>query len=192
VNWLKAIGERYRASADPIRAERRVELVVVVLALFLLLQLVHGFSRLAIISTPEAVAPTADSLRVIASLGQDTVAPEQNDEIRSRPLLWPGRRPATPTTVDAAAPARAKQQELNEIKLLGVFGAGETIGIIARVKDRTQRIRLGEEVAGWKLKSVEESGAVFAAGSRQKTIMLLPEPTDKAVKIKKRREMGGT
>jgi hypothetical protein len=191
VNWAKALGERYRASADPVRTERRIELIVVLLALLLILQLVHGAFRLAIISIPEAVAPTADSMHVVISIGQGIVTPELNNEIRSRPLLWPARRPGSPVSVDATAPAIAKQHELNEIKLLGVFGAGDTVGIIARVKDKTQRIRLGEVVAGWTLKAVEKTGAVFAAGSRQKTLMLLPEQIKQSEKTKKRRETGG-
>jgi hypothetical protein len=185
MSWLRALGERYRASADPILTERRIELVVVLLALLLILQLVFGASRLAMISTPEAVVPTADALQVLHSLGQNTVTAQQSNEIRSRPLLWPGRRSVAPAVGNVAGPALVKQQELHDIKLLGVFGTGDTIGIIARVKDKTQRIHPGEEVAGWTLKSVGKAEAVFAAGSRQETIILLPEQIDRADKVKK-------
>lgn len=188
MNW---IGERYRASGDPERTERRVELILVLLGLLLILQLVYGASRLAMISIPEPVAPTKDSLQVRNLLGQTTITPEQGNAIRSRPLLWPSRRPvaAAPVVVDEAANAR--KQALRDIKLLGVFGTGDTAGVIVRVKDKTLRVGLGEDVAGWTLASVGKTGAVFSMGSRQETLKLLPEQIGKADKQKKRIDTGG-
>jgi hypothetical protein len=179
VSSLGALIERYRAPADPLRTERRVELVAGLLALALVLQVAFGAARLAITVGPDAVPPSVDSLQVLRSLPLDAVTTEQSTEIRNRPLFWPTRRPAAPVAVDTAAPVSEKQQASNELKLLGVFGAGDTIGIIVRVKDSTRRIRLGEEVSGWKLKSVEESGAVVVSGSRQKTLQLLPNQVNK-------------
>lgn len=174
MTWLKAIGERYRVTADPLRTERRVELVAVLLTLLLILQVVIGASSLAIMSTPEEVLPTADSLEVIQSLGPEAVSAQQSNEIRNRPLLWPERRPVE-AIVEVAETQKAGQQSLKGVKLLGVFGEGDSVGIIVLVKDKTSRIRLGEEVTGWKLESVASYEAVFTSGTGQKKVTL-PQP----------------
>jgi hypothetical protein len=187
MTWLRALTERYREAADPLRLERRFELVLLLLALLLILQLLYGFIRLALMATPAALDPAADSMEVFAPLGSATVTAAQSNEIRNRPLLWPGRRPIE-AVVEVAAAKSEKQQKFTGIKLVGVFGAGDSAGIIAQVKKKTRRIRLGEELAGWTLQSVGENEAVFTAGSRQEKIILLPESINSAGKVNKRSE----
>jgi hypothetical protein len=89
---------------------------------------------------------------------------------------------------ELAEESNAKQQELEGIKLVGVFGEGDSAGIIARVKDKVRRIRLGEELAGWRLESVGRNEAVITNGSRQEKVILLPESVNSAGKANKRSE----
>ena len=173
MTWLKTFTGRYREAANPLRLERRFELALLLLALLLILQVLYGFIRLALLSTPAALEPAADSIKVIAPLGTDTVSAAQSNEIRNRPLLWPGRRPVE-GVVEVTASKSEKQQNFKEIKLVGVFGAGDSAGIIAQIKKKTQRIRLGEELAGWTLESVGKKEAVFTAGSRREKVILRP------------------
>jgi hypothetical protein len=187
VSWLKSLVERYRAAANPLRMERRFELVLLLLALLLILQLLYGVVRLALMSAPPPLVPPADALQVVSAIGLDTVTAEQSNEIRNRPVLWPGRRPVEAVT-ELAEESNVKQQELEGIKLVGVFGEGDSAGIIARVKDKVRRIRLGEELAGWRLESVGRNEAVITNGSRQEKVILLPESVNSAGKANKRSE----
>jgi hypothetical protein len=177
VNWLAAVSARYRVTSDPLRTERRIELVVVALALLCMLQLIYGATRLAFISAPEPVPPSEDSLRVMNAMELAAVTAELSNEIRQRPVLWPERRPAG-AVAEIAEPLKASQQQLKEIKLLGVFGEGDSVGIIAQLKDKTQRIHVGEDVSGWTLESVRANEAVLTQGKRRETLTLYPSPQE--------------
>ncbi|MDG1945929.1 MAG: hypothetical protein P8J17_16840 [Halioglobus sp.] len=193
MSWLRAIKDRYRVGIDPLRTERRIEVVVILLLLVLLLQLAYGAARLAILSTPAPILPATDSLEVMSSIPRGKVTARQRSEIRSRPLFWTSRRPA-----DAVANA-AELQELKELKehtfegirLLGVFGAGESVGIIAQVKGKPRRVLLGEKIDGWTLEAVAGNDAVFVAGSRREKATLQPETVKSAVQTRNPRARRG-
>lgn len=186
MKWLRALGSRYRVASNPLRLERRFELALLLLVLLLILQLAYGLLRLGLLSAPAALEPTVDSLQVVAIPGLDAVTAEQSNEIRSRPLLWRERRPVEEVEEVVASEAD-DPKEFKVIKLVGVFGAGDSAGIIARVDEQgTRRVRLGEDVAGWTLESVENNEVVITAGSRQEKLVLLPELSDSADKDKKR------
>ena len=129
-----------------------------------------------------------NGLQVIPSLGLNAVTAAQSNEIRNRPVLWPDRQPIE-AVAEIAAETNGKPREFKDIKLVGVFGAGDSAGIIVRVKDKVRRIQLEEELAGWRLESVGENKAVFTAGSRQEQLILLPESTNAAGKVNKRSEL---
>ena len=46
MSWLGAIRQRYAVSTDPLRTQRKIELVLLLLALLLCLQLTFGGERL--------------------------------------------------------------------------------------------------------------------------------------------------
>ena len=64
----QALRDRYSVSAGPLRTQRRIELVALVLGLLICLQLIFGFVRLAVATGPGAIDPAADSLQVAAVL----------------------------------------------------------------------------------------------------------------------------
>jgi hypothetical protein len=61
---------------------------------------------------------------------------------------------------------------LEGVKLQGVFGSGDTAGIIALVKDKKQRILLGEQLRGWTLDSVSPDRVVLISDGRRQELFL--------------------
>lgn len=189
LNFLPA---RYRESADPLRTERRVELLMLLFILLLGLQFAYSASRVALVSVPEAIVPAADSLQVASAVGTDTVSASQSKEIRNRPLFWAGRRPVKVVTVDSSATDEAQAGEIDGIQLLGVFGGGDSAGIIALVGEKQRRVLVGEKVSGWRLASVTANEAQFTAGVRRRSLVLLPGAPAVAAPKKTRKNRSGS
>jgi hypothetical protein len=178
-----SVRDRYRVRVNPLLAERRIEFVILLLGLLLILQLVYGGAYLALLSTPDVVLPAADSLQVSSSQPRKTITSQQSNEIRDRPLLWVARRPVVASSVSAAE--SPKPAEFKGFKLVGLFGTGDAVGVIASSKGKTQRLGIGGTLDEWTLKSVGVNEAVFSSGSRQETLVLQPASmtsTDKAKK----------
>lgn len=171
---LQAILERYRVSADPLRTQRRIELVAIALGLLLCLQLAFFGVRLATLRAPEPLAPAADSMRVPLVLSPDTVAADERGEIVARPLFWSSRRPASTGEDEEEPPPVAGAGPLRDVKQVGIFGSGDDAGIIALVKGKKRRILLGETVNGWTLESIRSTESQFSNGERSETLTLEP------------------
>ena len=174
--WLS---ERYSVATQPLRTERRIEIVVIMLLLALLLQFIVGVASLGLQSSPEAIAPAPDTLQLVVFPDRVAVSAAQSNEIRSRPLLWPGRRPEA-SVVELSEITTEKASNLSEMSLAGVFGAGDSAGIIVRVKGKSRRLRPGDELAGWTLESVAAKEAVLKNGNRRETLVLKPAVAPRA------------
>lgn len=174
MTWWGKLSGRYRVAANPLRTERHIELVAVVLALMLSLQLVYSGVGLLLAPAVDAVPPAVDVLQIKQVHGPALVASGESDEIRSRPLFWRSRQPLEAGSGDAvtAQEAGAETGQLKEVKLLGVFGSGDTAGIIALVKGEKRRILQGESVLGWKLDAVEPNRIVLLDGEQRKELVL--------------------
>ena len=170
MSWLRAMASRYRVSDDPLRTVRKIELLVLLLAALLCLQLGYSTFRFMTLAAPVPVVPAADSLHVPAVRGLALVSAEERNEIVGRPLFWASRRPLE--VVAKLQDPKAISGELKDIKLVGLFGSGEQAGIIALVKGKKQRILLGDTVEGWTLKSVQPSELVVSNGKRTETLVL--------------------
>ncbi len=170
MKWLSALRARYRVTEDPLRTVRRIELAALLLGLLLCLQLVYGGFSLATLAPPAAVEPAADSLQVPAVRGPVVLAAGDRNEIITRPLFWSSRRPVS--EVATLADARGKSGELKDVKLVGVFGSGKQAGVIALVKDKKQRILVGESLEGWTLESIQGGETVFSSGARRESLKL--------------------
>lgn len=172
IGW-RALRDRYTQSADPLRTQRRLELAVLLLGLFICLQLVAGFVGLAVSAGPDPIEPAADSLRVPAVSAPAEVAAAERNEIISRPLFWVGRRPVEAVAAIAEPEtARGSGKELKEVKLVGLFGGGDTVGAIVLVKGKKQRILRGETLEGWTLDAIGLSEAEFTRGARRESLNL--------------------
>lgn len=173
MSWLHSVLGRYRASADPLRTQRRIELIAVILAVLLGIQLAYGGVRLAIQGAPVPVEPAADSVRVPAVRTLEVVSAQDRNEIIGRPVFWPGRRPVDPVALrEDVQSGQEEVGELREVKLVGVFGTGAEAGIIALVNGKKRRILLGESIAGWKLDSINAIGGQFSNDGRRETLTL--------------------
>tara|TARA_R110001599_G_scaffold145321_1_gene327635 strand:- start:92849 stop:93559 length:711 start_codon:yes stop_codon:yes gene_type:complete len=179
VSWLQSIGQRYRVSEDPLRTLRRIELVALLLVVLLCLQLIFGAIILAATTGPDAVSPAADSLQVPPVIGPAVVDPDERNEIISRPLFWSGRQPSSAEGSGGEKPPR-EAEKLQGVKLVGVFGSGERLGIIALVKDQKRRILVGESLDGWTLETIASDEIVLTNGERSETLKLQRGEVSKA------------
>ena len=175
MTWLSTVRERYSVTTNPLRSERKIELIALLLGLVLCFQVLYSGIRYAQIPEFDAVAPAQDALTISQIRALAGVSTGQSEQIRSRPLFWESRRPVEPVAVtDKAEDSRVKKEgKLKDVTLLGVFGGGATAGIIVKVKDKKRRILLGEEIEGWTLESVQANKVVFSAGGRTKKLQLL-------------------
>jgi hypothetical protein len=166
--------DRYRGNSEPLRTERRFELILVLAILLLCLQLIYSGLRLLLFAGPGAVSPSPDSLVVGDILQRGTVSAEQSEEIQSRPLFWVSRRPTEQLGASGNTDEPGgKASDIKGVKLLGIFGSGESAGVIALVNDQKQRILQGEELEGWTVESVEPNRVVLISGERRTELVLL-------------------
>ena len=173
MSLLVRLRERYSPVHDPLRTERSMELVALVCTLVLLLVLIYLSLRLTFLAEPESRSPAPGSLKVAAADFGEPLTADMRNQIISRPVFFPSRRPldvvAPPVVVDKAA---ASKNELAKVKLLGVFGGGDSAGVILLVEGTKQRLIVGESVKGWTLKSVDLNEAKFSSGGKQETLVL--------------------
>jgi len=169
---LSRLADRYRVQQDPLRSERRIELACLVLALVLLLQLVWVAARALVPPSPAPVEPAASSLTVADQLARRAVGTQASADLRERPLFWEGRR-AVAATDSRVLPAQTRRApRLEGVRLLGVFGAGDSGGIIALVENQQQRVRVGEQLSGWTLQAVSADGATLVNNGETETLGL--------------------
>lgn len=174
MNIKSMLASRYAVAGNPLMTERRIELLVLLLALLFVIQLLYGFVRLQFLSEPEPIVPSSESLEFTGMVSVTVVDAQQALEIVSRPLFWPSRRPIlTPDDAGNIAQEEAAQAgELAKIKVLGIFGGGQSAGVIALVKDKKRRILLNDEAMGWTLQSVEPGRAVFTNNGKTQELQL--------------------
>jgi hypothetical protein len=181
VNGLKSWVTRYQVQQNPLKTERRIELAVLVLLVLLLFSAVLGGFRLVASNEPDPVFPSADSLAVQALQLDTGLTAEQAAEILNRPLFWQSRRPLVPPPKVVAKPKPKAAKKLAGVNLLGVYGAGDGLGLIATVDGVFSRINKGQSVKGWKFSGYEEGAAVFVSGGKKSVLPL--EQTTPSVKI---------
>jgi type II secretory pathway component PulC len=174
VSWLRG---RYGVQADPLRTERRVEAVALIVVVLLLLQVLWGLYRLASPATLEPVVPSADSLEVAPLAGVLPVTPEESEAIRLRPLFWVSRRPEALADASEASSSQSSSKDaakgLDGIKLAGVFGAGSDAGIIVmNNKGKKQRLTVGQSLNGWRLDAVESTRVTLTSAGREAQLSL--------------------
>jgi len=173
--------DRYRSLANPLKTERSVELcLLVVVALFIVLLLVGGLRGL-LFSGPEPVYPREASLAVQPITPAPQLTAEQRNQISGRPLFWSSRKPLDAAVSEELAGSGTGPGEpgapgkIAGTKLAGVFGGGETAGIIVISRGKERRLIVGEELEGWTLKAVRPTEAVFAGDGEETTLALARE-----------------
>jgi len=169
---LARLAERYRVQQNPLRSERRVELACLLLLLILLLQLAWVAARALLPPTPAPVEPAASSLTVADQLARRAISPQASAELRERPLFWEGRRVVAAADAVPVPAQTRRAPRLKGVRLLGVFGAGDSGGIIALVQNKQQRVRVGEQLSGWTLQAVSADGATLVNNGETETLGL--------------------
>ncbi|MEM8560868.1 MAG: hypothetical protein AAGF57_01470 [Pseudomonadota bacterium] len=170
MSGLQAIIRRYRVAEDPLHTLRKLELVAVVLALLLCLQIAYSAARLMIGDGPTSVAPAADSMQVPGVVGPSMVEMEGRRSMLERPLFWLGRRPSSLSESEAEPVGEVGQ--LEGVKLVGVFGSGDRAGVILLDKSSQRRLLIGERFNEWELNAIDDEGIHFMSGERQLTLRL--------------------
>lgn len=168
---LGDLGRRYRVSDDPLRTERRVELILLIMICILVLQIVY--SAWAVGRSPAIIpiAPAPDALVPAQGLAVNIPTMEQSEEIESRPLFWAGRRPVK----SALKEQRVKQSRnqvsstqkpgsLKNVQLVGVVAQGDSGIVILLEGGKKKRLSKGDEIQNWKVVSIDDGGAKLRNG----------------------------
>lgn len=170
---MKWLPRRYLATENPQRTERRVELAALVLLMLFVLGSVLGGIRLAADGGPAPVLPATDSLATQALSLQQPLTDSDATRILERPVFWESRRPlAPPAPVAAPKPKPRAPAKLEGITLQGAYGTGDSLGLIATVDGKLQRIVVGQSVKGWQFTGYEAGVATFSSGGRRATLNL--------------------
>ena len=179
---------RYRTAENPLKAERRIELAAVLLLLLVLSWLLMGLVSQALNSGPEPIMPAQDSLTVQGLELRPPLDADDTAVMLQRPLFWEGRRPLAPVAAAVAVRPASSTQSLEGVVLNGVYGTGESMGIIATVDADVRRIGKGESVKGWQFTQYESGVATFTSGERQATLTLdLATPTVSTAPVRTQR-----
>lgn len=90
-----------------------------------------------------------------------------------RPLFSPTRRPPLPPPPPVIPPPPPPPDPLATLHLYGVVAGGDTGGIIAKIDGKTRRVRFGETVGLWTLKSINDRNVTFVRGAETRVVPLL-------------------
>jgi len=174
VKAISLIKNRYFSVTDPLLTERKIEFATLVLLGLLIIQLAVGLVRWSTLSLPESRAVAPGSMQVSDIRSSLLVTEELRNEMVERPLFWSSRRFIAGSSAGEsdAETAAASAGDLGKVKLLGIFGGGESAGVIALVDGSKQRILLGEEALEWTLHAVEMDRATFQSGAQNQELVL--------------------
>lgn len=188
---LKDLLTRYQVQQNPLKTERRIELAAIFLLFLLMAIMLTGGLGLVSSQGPEPVLPSADSLAAQELKLDSGLTAEQAAEILSRPLFWQSRRPLIPPPKVVAKPKAKAPEKLKGVVLMGVYGAGDGLGLIATIDGAFSRINKGQSVKGWQFDAYEDGAAVFVSGGKRSVLPLeLTAPSVKVVSVPKQGEAG--
>ena len=176
---IAAIRQRYRGVQEPLRSERRLELLLIALAGLVALQLIAFAWRYVVSQTTPSIAPVEDSLLVAELAGPGSVSAAQSLTLQARPVFWTSRRPdPEPVANDGepvAEPETATSAEsLEDFALTGVVAAGAQSQALVTHKGTRLRLAIGEAIEGWTLAQVAPDAAVLVSATAREVYTLAP------------------
>ena len=175
---IAAIRRRYRDVQEPLRSERRVELLLIALAGVVALQLIAFAWHYIGGRTTPSIAPAADSLLVAQRLGPGSISAAQSRMLQARPVFWASRRPVPEALLSEPAPAAedtaVDAQALEDFALSGVLAAGAQGQALVTHKGASLRLAIGEAIEGWTLTQVLPDTAVLVSASGREVYTLAP------------------
>jgi general secretion pathway protein N len=153
--------------------------LIAVTALGLALVLGSALTRVRAQTQPQNQAQTKDQ-----TLTQATTSPvsplaayplDRLSATRQRPLFSPGRRPPAPPPAPtiAAAPPPPPPQPPKLILFGIVMDADDAHAIVGTgTADKTRRVRIGDDIGGWKVTQIEGRKLVLSLNDRSATFTL--------------------
>lgn len=171
---IAAIRRRYRDVQEPLRSERRVELLLIALAGVVALQLIAFAWHYVGSRTTPSIAPATDSLLVAQRLGPGSISAAQSRMLQARPVFWASRRPVPEALLSEPAPAAVDAQALEDFALTGVLAAGAQGQALVTHKGTSLRLAIGEAIEGWTLAQVMPDTAVLVSASGREVYTLAP------------------
>ncbi len=90
--------------------------------------------------------------------------------ILDRPMFAPDRRPPPPPD---AKPDEPPPDPLAGLTLYGIFTGADFSGIVARINDKVRRVRVGEPLGEWTVRSVQGREVTFARGDETRSVTLV-------------------
>jgi hypothetical protein len=120
-------------------------------------------------------AMAADSGPQAATAAASPLAAQPLDELsatRDRPLFSPTRRPPAPPPIVAAAPPPPPPPP--DVALLGVVMDGEEAHALIRTGPaaKIMRVRIGDDISGWKVGQIEAQRLVLLLDGRTATFTI--------------------
>lgn len=123
---------------------------------------------------PAAIPPAPSTLSAVSIELPSPPLSEDAGEMLVRPLFWSTRRPEPAAgPVEAPTPVLGPDV-LDKVRLLGVFAAGDSAGVIINVAGQRQRLMVGEELQQWTLQGLSAAGAKFVSTEDVSVERLLP------------------
>lgn len=171
---LEAVVARYQVRENPLKALRRLELAAVGLGIVFLLWATLGGLATAFGGGPKPLFPAEDTLKVRALGLEPALDEEGSDRLVSRPLFWEGRRAIDkrPLELIETTPKPVQVKKLEGVTLHGVYGEGESLGVIATVDGQLTRINANSSIKGWKMVSYADGKVTLENGGRTQSLPL--------------------
>ncbi len=171
---IEAVVARYQVRENPLKALRRLELAAVGLGIVFLLWATLGGLATAFGGGPKPLFPAEDTLKVRALGLEPALDEEGSDRLVSRPLFWEGRRAIDkrPLELVETTSKPVKVEKLEGVTLHGVYGEGESLGVIATVDGQLTRINANSSIKGWKMVSYADGEVTLENGGRTQSLPL--------------------
>jgi hypothetical protein len=148
--------------------------VMAVLALGLVLVLGNAVMRFRAQTQPQTRTETKDQAQVQAPPPASPLAAHPLDRLsstRERPLFTPSRHlpaPPPPPVVAATPPPPPPKLTLFGV----VMDADEARAVVGGMGDKPRRVRIGDDIGGWKVTQIEERQLVLSLDDRSATFTL--------------------
>lgn len=118
-----------------------------------------------------APAPLPPELSAGASAEAAAPAnPAQFMAVLDRPMFAPDRRPPPPPAPPAPPPP---PDPLANVTLYGLFGNGDSGGVLANFDGKVRRVHVNESIGDWTVKGIEGRSVTFARGDETRTLNLV-------------------
>jgi len=140
----------------------------------LVLVVLWGAGRVLLLSPPEPLPPAESSLNIAGVFGDDAGSAQPTD-LTARPLFWFGRKryvPPVQVADETAVEERVVEVEIDKATLVGKLGAGRESSIIVTYGGASQRLKLNDELEGWRFVGLTDEGAEFKSAGRTRVLTM--------------------